>query len=231
LQKPANLADRNHAGKKLKRRLEDLERRAASSSASPEQSHQELSKDPDHSKQESPENSPYADKPTANKNKPEADWTAPSKLVLTEPISLPDERSAMFSHQCTRQLSASPPPVFSYPSYPYPESYGYSQYPQSTTYRTLTPSYSDLPLPGHYLQPLPSTHPSSAREHIFPDDDILTPFSMSYASMAGIDIPVTTPSYQESGIHVSRLQPLFRAVIVQREKLTTGISPDTPSYS
>jgi hypothetical protein len=30
------------AGKKLKRRLEDLERRAASASASPEQSHEEL---------------------------------------------------------------------------------------------------------------------------------------------------------------------------------------------
>ena len=33
----------NSTGKKLKKRLEDLERRAGSSSASPEQSHEELS--------------------------------------------------------------------------------------------------------------------------------------------------------------------------------------------
>ena len=114
----------------------------------------------------------------------------------------------MFSQQCTRQLSASPPPVFSYSSYPFPEPHIYQPYPQHTAYHTMPAPYADLSMQAQYLPPLPSTLPTMMgaatmkRESLFPEDDIMSPFSMSYASMAGIDIP-TTQAYSDSSAQVN----------------------------
>jgi hypothetical protein len=47
------------------------------------------------------------------------------------------------------------------------------------------------------------------RDSVFSEDDILSPFSMSYASMAGIDIP-TTQSYQDSNAHVNLSDSYFQ---------------------
>ena len=99
----------------------------------------------------------------------------------------------MFSHQCTRQLSASPPPVFSYTSYsqvnPYGPTYGQSSplYHHSSSFQnTNTPAFHDLSsFPGDYS-------PAPVKRVYAADEEILSPFSMSYASMAGIDLgPVT----------------------------------------
>ncbi|KAL2223477.1 hypothetical protein M432DRAFT_59378 [Thermoascus aurantiacus ATCC 26904] len=189
------IAQRNYR-KKLKRRLEDLERRAASASASPEQSHEEL----DQTKTKKPQNSRSRDR-TASNSKPDERWNASSELLSTSDSYLArDDRGSMFSHQSTRQLSASPPPVFSYPSYPYPETYGQSVYSQHSMYHSMTAPYDDIStIQGQYLEPLPSTMtttaPSTAstkRANVFAEEDILSPFSLSYATMAGIDLPATS---------------------------------------
>lgn len=203
----ASFANAIKTGKKLKRRLEDLERRAASASASPEQSHEEL----DQTKTKKPQNSRSRDR-TASNSKPDERWNASSELLSTSDSYLArDDRGSMFSHQSTRQLSASPPPVFSYPSYPYPETYGQSVYSQHSMYHSMTAPYDDIStIQGQYLEPLPSTMtttaPSTAstkRANVFAEEDILSPFSLSYATMAGIDLPATSHAPPGSNLQVS----------------------------
>jgi hypothetical protein len=117
----------------------------------------------------------------------------------------------MFAQQCTRQLSASPPPVFSYPSssYSYTESYNQTSRPQPV-YPTISQAYNDLSFPNQYLHALPANYPtlppatsSMKRESVYADEDIMNPFTVNYATMAGIDIPVPAQSYQESNLHVN----------------------------
>lgn len=199
-------------GKKLKRRLEDLERRAASASASPEQSHEEI----EQSNSEHSEETRSQSQVTASSTHSETDRSISTDLLPNDGLPSNDDRGAMFSHQCTRQLSASPPPVFSYASYPFPEPHIYTPYPQHTAYHTMPAPYADLSMQNQYLPPLPSTLPtmmsssaSMKRESMFIEDDILSPFSMSYASMAGIDIP-TTQSYQDSNAQVKFPKSYFQ---------------------
>ena len=110
----------------------------------------------------------------------------------------------MFSHQCTRQLSASPPPVFSYPSYSHLDTYG-----QTSIYNSVSGSYSNMPFPGEYGELVPSILPVAAppnapvkRVHTYTDEEIMSPFSMSYATMAGIDLCPTSQPLSESSLPV-----------------------------
>ncbi|KAL9625853.1 MAG: hypothetical protein Q9160_000173 [Pyrenula sp. 1 TL-2023] len=192
------IAQRNYR-KKLKRRLEDLERRAASSSASPEQSHEELDSSAVESGDESrphPKSAPVA--------VAEYDDQLSAGIYQNNAVSSHDERGAMFTQQCTRQLSASPPPAFSYSSYQYPEQQVYSSYPQHTAYSALPAPYAEFSYQQSYLPPIPSTlptmlpaSPAVKRETLLGEEDMISPFSMSYASMAGMDIP-TTQTYSDS---------------------------------
>ncbi|EEH21990.2 hypothetical protein PABG_04201 [Paracoccidioides brasiliensis Pb03] len=194
------IAQRNYR-KKLKRRLEDLERRATSSSASPEQSHRELSL-PTQSKPKKTK-SPAGRPAAADKAKARNVRNTPAKLVLPEPISYQDEeRVGMFSDQSTRQLSASPPLAFSSQYQSCSQSYSYPHYPQESAYHS-TPVPSGLPPPSYYVQPL-SSHAPPSQELVYSEEDLLTPFGMNYASMAGFDIPVTTSPYQDPNSLVSR---------------------------
>ncbi|KAG5297640.1 hypothetical protein I7I48_06810 [Histoplasma ohiense] len=189
------IAQRNYR-KKLKRRLEDLERRATSSSASPEQSHQELSLPaPTKSKKSK---SPSRRTGGIEKNKPKNDRNTSMKMVLAQPLSSyqSEQRAAMFTDQSTRQLSASPPLVFAPHYQPCSQSYSYPQYPQESTYHPATIPTTELPPSGYYIQPL-SSHPPPPQELVYSEDDLLTPFGMNYASMAGFDIPATSAPYQD----------------------------------
>jgi len=51
---------------------------------------------------------------------------------------------------------------------------------------------------------LPPMLPSNGfkRESVFGDDDLLSPFGMTYASMAGIEVP-TTQAYSDASAHVN----------------------------
>ncbi len=199
------LAD-NLAGKKLKRRLEDLERRAASASASPEQSHEEL----DYLSFGHSEEGRAGKRSRATGGKSEQDRHVAQETLFNQYPPFQDDRGGMFSHQYTRQLSTSPPPPFSYSSHPMPDPVMYASYPQHTAYRTMPAPHSDLTTQGQYPPPLPTTLPgmmamhsgSMKHESLFAEDDLMTPFGMSFASMAGMDIS-TTQSYEDSNAQVN----------------------------
>ncbi|KAL1792123.1 hypothetical protein ACET3X_009874 [Alternaria dauci] len=168
------IAQRNYR-KKLKKRLEDLERRAASSSASPEQKPAEL---------QPPQRSPRQEFPSPSSS--ESSYTTP-----------PAE-DRMFSHQYTRQLSTSPPPfsVASYSSaYPAPDAVAYSMPYSTSPYHTIPttltpemPSYTYLPPPhsSSYSTGLPSLVPSMKNEY-YADEDT-SPFGVGYAAICGNDM-------------------------------------------
>ncbi|KAL1985959.1 hypothetical protein VTN96DRAFT_7224 [Rasamsonia emersonii] len=203
------IAQRNYR-KKLKRRLEDLERRAASSSASPEQSPVEPARTkPEATKSQSRSQSSSS----RSKQAPPSSWSSPQAGVLSTEVYTPsqDERGTMFAQQSTRQLSTSPPPLF-YSTYPYHDSYGHQAYPSPPPLPQHFPSYNSLPsaqygdlsVPTQYLetlpsplQPLPSSTPAAKRGNAFGEEDMLNPFSMSYASMAGIDLSTATAPHED----------------------------------
>lgn len=178
---PTSLTRRNPTGKKLKRRLEDLERRAATS-ASPEQSHAE----------------PVSPKPTPKTRTKQR--SAKSKDIKPHSQSdragsydyySPEDRQTMFAQQCTRQLSASPPPVFSYPSMSSYDAYRQSTYSQSPVYHAAPSTYNDIAYQTEYGEHMPSlvpVLPSMQARKLAYDEDLISPFSMSYATMAGIDL-------------------------------------------
>ncbi|MCJ1338210.1 hypothetical protein MMC09_003495 [Bachmanniomyces sp. S44760] len=204
------IAQRNYR-KKLKRRLEDLERRAGSSSASPEPVPAEIVRSPQR-QQNQPETTIRKRRSTKGEPSPQLQRNSPNSpnsQTLSTPTSQEDT-SSMFSRQYTRQLSTSPPPTFTY-SYPAPEQAPPIQapYPQHASSYTLPAPYPDYQTQSLYLPPLPVALPSMSgydtgsmkTDGAFMDEDMLSHFNMSYSSMAGIDIP-TTQSYSDSNAYV-----------------------------
>jgi hypothetical protein len=111
----------------------------------------------------------------------------------------------MFAQQCTRQLSASPPPVFSHPSISQYDTYRQSAYAQSPLYHTAPSSYSDLAYQSEYGETFPSIMPvlpsMGAPRKLAYDEDLISPFSMSYATMAGIDLVQQQQSQAQAHAH------------------------------
>ncbi|KAL6706519.1 hypothetical protein ACN47E_005458 [Coniothyrium glycines] len=186
------IAQRNYR-KKLKKRLEDLERRAASSSASPEQKPAELQ--------------------PLQQRSPRHEFPSPSSSDSS--YTTPPAEDRMFSHQYTRVLSTSPPPfsVASYSSaYPAPDAGAYSL-PYSTSPYHSIPTTLTPEIPGYaYLPPLSSTYPTtlpslvpSMKSEYYADDD-LGPFGVGYAAIGGIDIP-PPHAYADSTAHTPPLDP------------------------
>ncbi|KAI9038506.1 bZIP transcription factor [Aspergillus affinis] len=185
------IAQRNYR-KKLKRRLEDLEKRAATASVSPERTLEKPE----------PPKTVHSTKPRAKTQRTTKSTAGDAHNRHTTERAAPydsyssqEERGTLFSHQCTRQLSASPPPVFSYPSYSHLDPYGQSGYGQPHPYHSIPNSYHDMSIHGEYGTPVPSIIPvtmansgPTKRHPAYADEDIISPFSMSYASMAGIDL-------------------------------------------
>jgi hypothetical protein len=161
-------------GKKLKKRLEDLERRAGSSSASPEQRPVELSRSDSVASMHA--SSSNGSRPRSTSSQLRRDHT-PDVMAQTYVLPSSEDRG-MFSQQYTRQLSTSPPP-FSYASMSGNEANAnYATYSQPHAYCNMPPTM-DIPLYPSYMQPM-------------------HPFSMSYASITGVDVSTTVgPSYQD----------------------------------
>ncbi|KAF2088999.1 hypothetical protein K490DRAFT_38886 [Saccharata proteae CBS 121410] len=189
------IAQRNYR-KKLKKRLEDLERRAASNSASPEQQPAELDRSHMQPRDEQPAAIESIEQPDYPRRTPE--------LPHTQYMHAQDDRS-LFSQQHFRQLSTSPPP-FSYSTYPAPDAANYAPYSQHGQYGAIATTSTDMPVFAPYLPPLTSAYPGTLPSMVHPvkpeyyGEEEISPFSMSYASMAGIDIPVSH-SYQGSSAH------------------------------
>jgi len=211
------IAQRNYR-KKLKRRLEDLERRAGSDSASPERTFPES----DQSKPESLEQSPRQSSSPSSSSSTKAgrkSWSQAPNASSYEKYSTTEEKSSMFAQQNTRQLTASPP-IFSYPSYPYTTSYTQSMYAQQSPYQSIPSQYGEYLGQSSYLEPLPASmslvNPGK-HASAYADEDILNPFSMSYASMAGIDI---SASASQSDAHL-QTPPLTETYLYDHSSSTS----------
>lgn len=123
----------------------------------------------------------------------------------------------MFSRQYTQQLSASPPPAFTY-SYPIPEPPPiHAPYPQHAPFHSLPARYVDYPSQGMYLPRLPVTLPSMSSydgnpiksENQYAEEDMISQFNMSYSSMGGMEVP-TTQSYADSNAYVNHPEYSFQ---------------------
>lgn len=194
------IAQRNYR-KKLKRRLEDLERRAgtsddASSPPSPEKT-VPASNNRSSSKKQS---SPKAAKPAA----------APQKHVApqyTPPMTHEDELPFTLGYD-ERERSHTPPYIYS--TYPAPDEMLLPPYGNTQTFHPMTtvdgyPTYIASTVPCT----LPSmTHFSDAiKRETYPTDDSMSPY-MNYGFVPGIDI--SAPNfYDQSNPHTPPLSHSF----------------------
>ena len=176
------------AGKKLKRRLEDLERRAGSTSPSPEQSnslpHSRAPKNEDGVRKK--RTSRHGLSPPGIPSRP-----APNDVPA---FAHRDDSTGMFARQHTRQLSTSPPPAFTYSFPPSDPPSTQSQYSHQAPFAAHPyPEYSNQ---TYYLPPLSSSRtnlgpldPTAPRhESTFPEEDLTGHFNVTYSSAgSGVD--------------------------------------------
>ncbi|EXJ86079.1 hypothetical protein A1O1_06448 [Capronia coronata CBS 617.96] len=197
------IAQRNYR-KKLKRRLEDLERRAGSSSASPEQTHAELATTTvtkDNSRKQ----------PQSMTRQTSTSGSATShEMQRASPELLPfDDHSSLFDTPSTRHASLHSPPEFAFSTYPPTTAYLQYEEQQQASYES-TPGYfpnsyypanvTSSSLPPTLPAMLPSTY--GKQDHFWSDDDFLNPFSMNYASLAGLEMP-SNHAYTGATSHVN----------------------------
>ena len=178
-------------GKKLKKRLEDLEKRAGSSSASPEQSPQQLA---DHEPDELPRAASSTSR--ASRRRPDRSPQPHSSQPAYVLSSGTDDRG-MFAQQYTRQLSTSPPPFSSYATLPTTtmdggyQPYQLQHHPQQQHLTAAAYCHTgaglDMPLYPQYMTSMNYAHqalPPPAIKQEYYGDDESSPFSIGYASMA-----------------------------------------------
>ncbi|GAB7338932.1 hypothetical protein MBLNU457_5610t1 [Dothideomycetes sp. NU457] len=210
------IAQRNYR-KKLKKRLEDLERRAASSSASPEHLQDEYDLSP--KLRSTPMTIDSASTRTETASKSRSRHRRQSN-ASDQSIPSTDDKS-MFSRQHTRQLSMSPPP-FSYSPYGSFDHPPASSIPQIAP---LSPPYLSSD-PQSYQGPISLSSSfgwqgktATAPQGIYGEDE-MSPFGMSYANLAGLSTPLSYPrSCQEHSM-----------VAVRSAYATSLRYNETPSY-
>lgn len=172
------IAQRNYR-KKLKRRLEDLERRAGSSSASPPQLYAEL-------KQPATKTTQNATKQSSSSRRAKLSprTTYQQHPQYNAPLQATDELFPL------DRESSHTPPLFSYTPYPLSDDPSFYQ-PYTPPYRQPD-TYDYVPM----ALPRPAFEPKR--------EDDLNPFGMSYAAMAGLDLPqhyddpLTPPMYHHA---------------------------------
>lgn len=200
--------------------MEDLERRAASSSGSPspETSHAEL--DPRHRASRLGGFPPQA---LGESYAP----TQGYEYMLSSHQSHPDDKG-MFSYQHTRQLSTSPPPLISYQSQSSTMTMRSSETPDGG-YFSLPPSTSDssyhLAPNSGYTTGLPSASPSwikqeypNIKQEVYEEEDDMNPFSLSYASMAGVD-PQSYNNYQSTPLTLVSRPLTFLVILLWQDQI------------
>lgn len=212
------IAQRNYR-KKLKKRLEDLEKRAASNSESPEQKPAELDRS------HPPKKNGHIEQREAQTFSFDSQTSQAASMQF-----MPFDDRNMFSQQYTRQLSTSPPP-FVYSTYP-GETMSYPPYSTDMSYAQL-PTTTDMPIFPPELPPLGSSIPTTLASMDFPSKQDafftsdLAPFNFSYGSMPNIDI--TAQSYSDSNPHTPPLSDCFEhSVAGSPPELSM---PTTPPFS
>ncbi|OQD79013.1 hypothetical protein PENANT_c067G09413 [Penicillium antarcticum] len=177
------IAQRNYR-KKLKRRSEDLERRAPFSTT-PEQSHTEqiLSKS-------SPTATRRASESVADV-KPHLDSSG--RLASCKYYAISNDRQSVFAQQCTPQLSAFHTQALYYPFMAPCDAYWQSDYNHSPLFHAIPKNvnlvaayqteYSDS-----VISVVPGLLPIHTAGKIAYDEDLIGPFSMCYPVMAGNEL-------------------------------------------
>ncbi|KAI4245406.1 MAG: hypothetical protein L6R40_002466, partial [Gallowayella cf. fulva] len=196
-------------GRKIKSRLEDLERRASSPEGSPEHVHTDLA--PQQRVGQRSEGS--VKRPRSKSNKASAPDRKPSSRhpARQHPHDDVDEYSSLFHLQPMRDLSTSPTPQLSYP-YAHAESIGPVPYVQSSSFQHLPASFPEYSSQSYYLPPLPTTLPSMPSYDLepmkpdthFEDDGMLGHMNhhIPYGPYGGLEIP-QAQSYQDANVHVN----------------------------
>jgi hypothetical protein len=120
-----------------------------------------------------------------------------------------DDHSSLFETPAGRHLSIHSQPAFTFSSYPPTTAYLQYEQPQHSTYESTSSYYSSYPYPNEVSSSsLPPTLPTmlptayGKQDHLFGDDDMLSPFSMNYASLAGLEMP-STQAYSGAHSHVN----------------------------
>ncbi|KAL8997256.1 MAG: hypothetical protein Q9169_003449 [Polycauliona sp. 2 TL-2023] len=204
------IAQRNYR-KKIKRRLEDLERRASSPEGSPEHVHMELA--PSHRSVQRSESQAKRAKSKNSKGAGSGRQSS-SRHTTTHFSHELDDYSTLFPlQQPVRDLSTSPPPSLSY-SYPQPDPMASAPYGHPPAFRHQPVSYPEYQGQSYYLPPLPTTLPSMPSYDLEPiksdamygEDGALNHVNhhIPYASYGGLEIP-HTQSYQDSNLHTPPL--------------------------
>ncbi|RMZ81132.1 hypothetical protein DV738_g2476, partial [Chaetothyriales sp. CBS 135597] len=173
------IAQRNYR-KKLKRRLEDLERRAGSFSASPEQQPSELaSTSPNESK--SVQGSGSIDCQEVQQVSPELLALDDHQLFeSSRSLSSPSPRTGFIS-------SAHSTATLAHLQQEYQQSSSYPLEQQNYLYTYHYPNDYYQSMPPMLPTMLPSTYASKYGPSV--EEDMMNPFSMNFASLAGLETP------------------------------------------
>jgi hypothetical protein len=178
-----------------------LERRAGSSSASPEAQHSELASTSPPKQNKSPAMTRESSKHSASKDVPNL---SPEVLPL-------DDSSTLFDTARTMPFSTP-----SFPAYPPTTTYLQHEYHLPPSYQTAQQNYFyEYQYPTDYSHSLPPTLPTmlpttfDTKQQPMFEDEIMNPFSMNYASLAGLDVPANqayaSPSSQSHVILTTSL--------------------------
>ncbi|KAJ1338389.1 DNA-binding transcription factor-like protein [Microdochium nivale] len=192
------IAQRNYR-KKLKRRLEDLERRAGTSdgSSSPPASEKAVPATNNRSGAKK-QTSPKASKPAAAPHKP----VAPQ---YTPPMTHEDEMPFTLSYD-ERERSHTPPYIYS--TYPAPDEMLLPPYGNTQTFHPMTTADG---YPTYIASTVPCTLPSmthfsdAIKRETYQTDDSMSPY-MNYGFIPGIDI---ANFYDQSNPHTPPLSHSF----------------------
>ncbi|KAJ9151224.1 Transcription factor bZIP [Pleurostoma richardsiae] len=200
------IAQRNYR-KKLKRRLEDLERRAGTSDGASSSSSEKQATSSSKSTKKSPA-APKAPKPQPQTHQMVAPTKPMAQGQFTPPMHHDDE--LLFPPTYDDRERSHTPPFLAYSAYPPPDDMLLAPYGGTQPYRPLTteayPEWVATTVPVT----LPSmTHFSDAvkREGTFPGEESMSPYSMNYGYLPGIDM--NGPSPYDSNPHTPPLSHSF----------------------
>lgn len=220
------IAQRNYR-KKIKRRLEDLEKRA-SSSPSPEQSYRELHCE---TKSSSRRNTGTRRQSIKREAVPQQGRRNSPEPFVTPYSSFDDEMSPS---QYKRELSMSPthPTTYSYslPDPTIPSTYS----PHQSSYSVLPQPYPEYSTHSPYLPSLPTTLPTMSSyepspvkpSSFFEDGNGMNQYGMGYTPFTSMELPMNQP-YQESNINTPPLSH-SRSFDRSRDGSPSLIFPVTP---
>ncbi|EGU78202.1 hypothetical protein FOPG_16496 [Fusarium oxysporum f. sp. conglutinans race 2 54008] len=197
------IAQRNYR-KKLKRRLEDLERRAGSSD--------DVESDKQPQKPTKSKRHPSA--PESQKSQPAA---SSKSVVSQDQFNPPKEasRELFFSGSSDERYRSDSPPQFTYSTYPAPDEILLAPYGSTQSYPAITTADS---YPNNMIaSTVPTTLPSmihftdAIKGETYPSDDGLTPY-MICGYMPPMDFNSGSP-YEQSNPHGSHASQTPRRVV------------------